>query len=233
MTAADKLAGTCSVCLRPMGLYGDHPIRHGFSAIGVRHGQHGGFHTGPCSGTNFPHLGISHEGTTWALAQARERLVSVEAELQRLAGNPDLTWYPRLAGSFNKVRGGLPDTARPVTLRPGADVGFAGDGRPTYAGEHRRLVAAQTDRKDELERAITAYEKVLATWSPEKYPTTGAMKKVETVHMERPVKTSRGEVIGTLCRGVGRGRAAFAAKTSDPSKVTCKRCRASLGLPPL
>jgi hypothetical protein len=88
-----------------------------------------------------------------------------------------------------------------------------------------------------LECAIGAYEKVIATWSPEKYPTTGAAAKVETVHMERPVKTIHGgivrQVIGTLCRGVGRGGGQFLTKTSDPSKITCKRCRTALGLPAL
>lgn len=227
----DKIQGTCSVCLRTMQLHSDHPIRHGFSAIGVRHGEHSGYHTGPCQGTRFPHLGISTEGTQWALDNARERLVNVEAELTRLAGHPDLTWYPNTYVRGRPVK----DPTRPVALRYGAAEGFAGDGRPTYAWEHKRRVTEQDHIKEELERAIDAYEKVIATWAPEKYPTTGAAKKVETVHMERPIKSARtGEtVIGTLCRGVGRGRAAFVAKTPDPSKVTCKRCRASLGLPPL
>lgn len=234
MTASeDKSKGTCSVCLREMQLRGDHPIRHGFSAIGVRHGQSSGWHTGPCQGTRFPHLGITDEGTRWALEHARERLTETNRSLAELDAKPDLIWYPRLAGSYNKVRGGLPDTSRPVTLRHDEDVSYANDGRPTYVSEHRRRVAALTNVKDELDRAIATYEKVIATWSPAKYPVTGAPKKEETVHMERPV-TFRGQpMMGTVCRGVGirRGRGANVAKTSDPAKVTCKRCRAALGLP--
>lgn len=233
MTSAqtDKQQGTCSVCLRMMQLHGVSPIRHGFSAIGVRHGQSSGYHTGPCSGTRFPHLGISTEGTQWALGNARGRLATVETELARLAGNPDLTWYP------DTYQGGrrLKDFKHPVTLRYGGEeVAFAGDGRPTYAWEHKRLVSEQEHIKRELERAIDAYEKVLATWTPEKYPVTGAVKKVETVHMATPRKNVRGEWIGISCRSTRPGFASDKlAKTTDPSKVTCKKCRKDLGLPPL
>ncbi len=226
-----KLKGTCSVCLRVMQLHGDRPIRHGFSAVGVRHGQHSGYHTGPCPGTRFLHLGISTEGTAWALDHARERLVGVDQELLRLAGHPDLTWYPRV--DYNKVRGGRPDLSRPVTLRHGEDVPHAGDGRPTYAYEHRRRVAEQINIKNELERAIREYERVLATWSPQKYPVTGAPKKAETVHMAMPRKHTRlGEWQGVTCRFTRPGYASDKlVKTTDPAKVTCKRCRALLGLP--
>ena len=195
MTKTDKTQGACSVCLRSMQLHGDRPIRHGFSAVGVRHGQSGGHHTGPCPGTRFPHLGVSPEGTQWALDGAREQLTRVEDRLRELANNPDLTWYPRLRGSYNKVPGGLPDTARPVTLRHGEDA-YATDGRPTYANEHRRKVVEQTNIKDSLEAAVAEYERVLAHWSPEKYPTPGAAPKIETVHMERPSRD--------LCKGAHR-----------------------------
>jgi hypothetical protein len=217
-----------------MQLHGDSPIRHGFSAVGVRHGQHSGYHTGPCDGTRFPHLGISDEGTRWALDKARGRLAIVEARLAELATYPDLTWYPTLRGSY-KVRGGLPDTSKPVTLRHGEKETFTTDGRPSYAWEHKKRVAEQTNIKDALESAIAEYERVIATWSPEKYPVTGAAGKVETVHVATPRKNSRGqEWIGILCRYTRPGLASSKlAKTDDPSKVTCKRCRAALGLPPL
>lgn len=233
MPRSDKIQGVCSVCLRSIQLHGDHPIRHGFSAVGVRHGQSGGHHTGPCHGTGFPHLGISPEGTRWALDHAQEQLARTEERLHDLAGNPDLIWYPRIKGSYNKVPGGLLDTSRPVILRH-AEEAYANDGRPTYANEHRKQVTEQTRIQSALKAAITEYEGVLARWSPENYPTTGATPKIETIHMERPVKTVRGEsAVGTLCRGSGRARARHTAKTCDPAKVTCKRCRAALGLPTL
>jgi len=226
MAASDKLQGTCSVCLRMMQLRGDHPIRHGFTAIGVQHGQHGGYHTGPCGGTGFPHLGISTEGTQWARDRARTNLDGVRSELVALATNPDLIWYPT---KYN-VRGRPLDFSKPVTLKYGEEPPY-GIGAPPYAHEHRQRKVKLDNREHELERAIDAYEKVLASWSPGKYPTTGAPATVETVHMERPI-TIRGEtVIGVLCRGLRATRGQRLLKTSDPSKVTCKRCRAALGLP--
>ena len=232
MPAADKLAGTCSVCLRTMQLHNDHPIRHGFSAIGVQHGQHGGYHTGPCGGTNFPHLGISVEGTQWALARAHASLDSVRAALAQLGTNPDLTWYPT---QYN-VRGKPLDMSKPVTLKYGEEVPYEHRSRgvPSYASEHRQRKAKLDAHEEELLRSIVAYEKVIATWSPEKYPVTGSPKKVDTVHMEAARKNSRGETwTGVICRFTKKGYASDKLpKTGDPSKVTCKRCRAALGLPP-
>lgn len=210
-----------------MQLRGDHPIRHGFSAVGVRHGQHSGYHTGPCSGTRFPHLGISTEGTRWALNNAQERLSSIEEKLRSLEAKPDLIWHRPKYGKR------LQDLPQPVTLRYGEDVRYAGDGRPTYAWEHQRQVAELTNIKEELNRALQAYEEVLATWSPERYPVTGAVKKTETTHMEMPRKNSREEEwLGILCRFTRKGVASDKLlKTKDPAEVTCKRCRTALGLP--
>lgn len=225
-----KLQGTCSVCLRTIQLHEDRPIRHGFSAIGVRHGANSGYHTGPCSGTRFPHLGISTEGTVWALGDVRGRLAGAEQRLHELASNPDLTYYPKKYD----VRGGRPDLSRPITLRYGDDVDTnPATSHPSYDYVHHQRVAEQTNIKAELERAIAAYEKVLATWTPEKYATSGAPAKIETTHMAMPRKNSRfGEWMGVTCRSTRPGHASDKlVKTSDPAKVTCKRCRALLGLP--
>lgn len=226
----DKLQGTCSVCLRPMQLHGGRPIRHGFSAVGVRHGQHGGWHTGPCGGSNFPHLGISTEGTVWALGIAQKRLDATNEALRRFEGNPDLIYYPRVYG---RAKGGTLDTSRPTTLRYGDEPNYMpATSHPGYDYVHKQRVAEEEARKVEFERSIAAYEKVLATWSPQKYPTTGAAVKAETVHMEMPRKNTRyGEWKGIACRSTRPGYASDKLqKTNDPSKVTCKRCRAILGL---
>ena len=232
MRAADKLQGTCSVCLRTMQLHGDHPIRHGFSAVGVRHGQSGGFHTGPCAGTQFPHLGISTEGTRCALDRERAHIDRLRAALANLATNPDLTWHPKKYD----VRGGRLDLSRPFVVKYGDEepIAYSGDRPPSYARLHKAKVAELESHVRMAEHAIDAYEKVLATWSPEKYPTSNAPGKVETVHMATPRKNSRGEEwTGILCRFTRKGYASDKnPKTTDPSKVTCKRCRAVLGLPP-
>ena len=231
MAASDKLQGTCSVCLRTMQLHGDRPIRHGFSAVGVRHGQHGGYHTGPCAGTQFPHLGISTEGTQWALDRERRFLASTNDALAKLATNPDLTWYPKKYD----VRGGRLDLSKPVIVKYGDEQQLSiQGGAPSYDSIHRLEKVQLENRQNAAERAIAEYERVIASWSPEKYPVTGSVK-TEVVHMATPRRNNRGETwTGILCRFTRQGSAStLAKKTDDPSKVTCKRCRAALGLPPL
>ena len=213
-----------------MQLRGDLPIRHGFSAVGVRHGQHGGYHTGPCAGTQFPHLGISDEGTKWALERERRFLERTREQLAELDTNPDFTWYP----TNYKVRGRPPDLSRPVVLKYGEEPPY-GIGAPSYAWMHKQKKTELENRQDIAERAIAEYERVIASWSPDKYPVSGAAGKVETVHMATPRKNSRGdEWTGILCRFTKSGFASSKLpKTDDPSKVTCKRCRGALGLPAL
>ena len=232
MAASEKLTGTCSVCLRMMQLHGDRPIRHGFSAVGVRHGQSGGYHTGPCAGTQFPHLGISTEGTEWALERERRFLERTRESLAELAANPDFTWYPSKYDMRTSRR--QPDLSRPVVLKHGEEAPFS-IGAPSYESLHRKKKVELENRQDMAERAIREYERILETWSPAKYPTTGAPKKVETTHMATPRKNSRGETwTGVLCRFTKQGYASDKLpKTDDPNEVTCKRCRAALGMPPL
>ena len=231
----DKLQGTCSVCLRTIQLRGDRPIRHGFSAIGVRHGTHSGYHTGPCGGSNFPHLGISTEGTVWALGVAHNRLDSTIEALRKLDAFPDLTWHRPLPTFIQRPgpeRHGLPDTTKSVTLRHGADVPYANDGRPSYAHEHKKRVAELTNVKNELERAIAAYEKILATWKPES--AAAAPAKVEIVHLAKDVRGNFGNWTGIACRSTRRMNPHAREKllkTSDVTKVTCKACKKILGLP--
>jgi len=219
------------VCLRKMQLHGDFPIRHGFKAIGVRQGQHSGWHTGPCEGTRFPNLSISTEGTRWGLAQARKFLVQIQDVLAKLATNPDIIWHPSI---YNRRTGRFDlDLAHPEHVKYGDEGGLDARGRPSYASLHRKRKAEAEARERELVKAVDEYERVLATWSPDKYPVTGAAKKVETVHMATPRHNSRGETwVGILCKRFARFTRTPLLKTDDPAKVTCKRCRTMLGLPP-
>ena len=217
--SGNKLAGTCSVCLRSMQLRGDLPIRHG---------QHSGYHTGPCAGTRFPHLGISNEGTIWALDRERKFLADTKAALATLATNPDFTWHPK------KYVNGRPvtDFTRPIVIKHDEEAPF-GLGAPSYASMHRTQKAELDMRESMSERAIAEYERVLASWAPGKYPVTGAAKKIETCHLATPRKNVRGEWTGISCRFTKAGFASDKLpKSDDPKKVTCKRCRAALGLPP-
>jgi hypothetical protein len=112
------------------------------------------------------------------------------------------------------------------------------DTPPSYAELQRERVAQLAGHARMAESEIAEYGRVLADWSPEKYTTIGAPAKVETVHMERPIifQGSFGPIseVGVLCKGLrAMMRGQRLLKTSDPAKVTCKRCRVTLGLPPL
>jgi hypothetical protein len=221
---ASKFQGVCSVCLRTMQLHGDRPIRHGFSAIGVKHGTHSGYHTGPCGGSNFPHLGISTEGTVWALGVARKSLEQTREELRRLETNPDLTYYSKGIRGYSE--------ARTQTVRYGDEADYKpATSHPEYAYLHKQRVAEETARARELERAIAAYEKVLATWEPKQ--AGAAPAKVEIVHLAQAHHSPRfGDWTGISCRATRPSHATTQLKkTTDPAKVTCKRCRVILGLP--
>ena len=51
--------------------------------------------------------------------------------------------------------------------------------------------------------------------------------------MERPIIIRGVAEVGVLCKGLRAMLGQRLLKTSDPAKVTCKRCRAALGLPSL
>lgn len=224
--AAGKEEGTCSVCLRRMQLRGDSPIRHGFHAIGVRHGANTGHHTGPCSGTQYPHLGLSDAGTKWARGIAKQRLANIEKWIDDLGGNPPLMWYPTSRGKM--------DLAKGVEIKHGDVTGWPHtDGRPSYVWMHKqKLTAAELD-KDQLVRTIDAYDKVIDNYDPAKYPTTGAPVKEKTMHLGREYTHPRfGTWEGPTCRFVrGKVPAMKFAMTRDPAKVTCGPCKKKIGLP--
>ena len=81
------------------------------------------------------------------------------------------------------------------------------------------------------EGEIAEYENALANWAPENYPTLGAPATAKIVHMERPISIRGQTEMGVLCKGLKAMRGQRLLKTTDPAKVTCKRCRAALGLP--
>ena len=233
---ADKEEGTCSVCLRRMQLKGERPIRHGFNAIGVRHGAHTGFHTGPCPGIEYPHLGLSDAGTRWARGREEERRKITQRRLDELAGKPPLTWYPQKREG--RVR--VPDLKNGIEVRPGDndqyrsidDNGIGYSQRvPTYDALWKSRKAEVDAIMNACETAIAAYDKVITNYDPAKYPVTGAVSK-DVIHLEKDRKHPRfGEWKGIACKLTRPGPASMRPKkTTDPSKVTCKPCRKLLGL---
>lgn len=83
--------GKCSVCLRQHVLLNDHPIRHGWDVENITPGQGllGTWHRGACQGVRFPHLGLSVEGTKWALKDAKARLKMVREHRNALESGDD------------------------------------------------------------------------------------------------------------------------------------------------
>jgi hypothetical protein len=58
MAKQDKPMGICPDCLGQFRLVSRGVmVRHGFNAKNVRHGQNGGFHTGPCQGVGQQPIG--------------------------------------------------------------------------------------------------------------------------------------------------------------------------------
>jgi predicted hydrocarbon binding protein len=221
MADTDKIEGTCSVCLRMMQLRGDKPIRHGFTAIGVKHGvQQGGYHTGPCEGVDYPHLGISCAGTKYALCISTKRLEHVVEWLERLAKNPPLTWR------------GYGKNAVPVTINYGdtSSTLTHSDGRPGYTYLHKQHVDEATNHARQIGEQIKAYHNVIDTYSPSKYPTKGAVKKEKTVHLAREFSNSRfGKWTGPACTLTrGKDAAAKYSITTKPAEVTCTKCQREL-----
>jgi hypothetical protein len=217
----EKIEGTCSVCLRTIQLRGALPIRHGFSAVNVRHGTTGGWHTGPCGGSNFPHLGISDVGTRWALDKARGRFAYFENAIAALERQPDLTWAP--------TNRGLPDLTRQITIKPGARPDYS-IGSPSYDGLFRERMKELQRQREIVGQAIDNYERVIATYAPSKYPTS-ASTKVEIVHLaQKRVRTGREPWIGITCKRSPPGwESDRLKKTENPEAVTCKACRKAMG----
>jgi hypothetical protein len=130
------------------------------------------------------------------------------------------------------VRGKPFDTKNPITLKHGVELPYDQQrtGAPSYEREKSRRVAKAENERDYWQNAVKTYEKVIATWAPEKYPTTGAETKKPTVHMERLIPRAAGNRITTCCKGMA-AKTAHLLKTNDPDNVTCKPCRKALGLP--
>lgn len=63
-------------------------------------------------------------------------------------------------------------------------------------------------------------------------PPPSVVPKIAAVHMTRPRENSRGDTWdGIACRFTRPAESTKLSKTAEPVKVTCKRCKAQLGLP--
>ena len=164
--------GTCSVCFGTFKLTDLRPRRHGFSAVNIRHGMNGGWHTGPCGGHAFPHYGHSVEGTKWALANENIRLRTIVSSLEKHATRPELIWTRRASNgayatkrhsdqSFLLVVG---DKAR--RLDPDHVNGFPhwGDTVPSYEDRWNEIQAGLEEQRRQTGKRIVFYVEKIAEW---------------------------------------------------------------------
>jgi len=215
-----RQAAQCSVCFGTFQLvvYKDRPIRHGFNAYGVQHGQHGGFHTGPCQGVRFPHFGVSTEGTVWALGLAQETLVDVTEAHAKHQTRPVLTWHRPIFRSYSKPR-----EPQHKDLSPGDAADFR-TGVPSYEDEWKDIEHKLTRRIAELKDQILIYEAAIKTWKP--CSPVPVPAKVPLVHHPRTYQrvSSGTSWVGPACRRTDPYQAQNHKTSTDPKLVTCPRC---------
>jgi len=228
----NQLKATCAVCLNAHILKGQRPklARHGFSVVtqGYGRGHLGAWHTGPCAGSGFPHLGIALDGTRWALAQVTAQLASTCEALAAHTGQfpPVLHWTPTVYEGFGKRRPGTPQDVKPGEL---ADYKT---GRPSYATLWASRKAEMEGRVRMLESSIATYQDVIDGWSPAKYAPVEVEGKQATRHGRALWKNRPGVQVPkcqqfALHAHYGTRTALFA---DNPEDVNCKRCRKALGL---
>jgi hypothetical protein len=140
-----KTEATCGYCLRTLAVDSKgYPVRHGFAAHNVRHGFSGGWHTGPCHGTDFPHHGISPDACQASHRRAENSIARLFLEQMHLAARPALT-YTIEPSRFDARHGAKPASIEIVD----------GAGRSYFAPEHC-VSGYPVPSYDELHRSRTA-----------------------------------------------------------------------------
>lgn len=147
------LEGTCGWCLGTFVVKGEKPIRHGFAAYDVRHGQHGGYHTGPCPGVAYAHHGESPLACQDAIASAERSLDEVAKALEHLASRPTLTW----------IRATRKEQLR-IEVKPDAKADYS-NGQPSYEHLLRERVGQCENQRDALGKRLEALRAALAGWT--------------------------------------------------------------------
>lgn len=228
MTTATIATGTCAYCLRPDIALKDgntFPVRHGFRAHNVHHGGHGGWHTGPCRGGDFPHFGISPEGTRALEADLRAHLDGLARALENLAAGTDTFRWERTAtrssgkaSTWYEVQPG----AAAVYLKPEAPAHPFPDRVPAYAdlAEARRvaLTREQTEAEEALQHALRAITGWKAT------PAKARAKVGSVTHLGARWKGRADAVVTGACTQWALRMPRSARLAPEGAAPTCKRC---------
>lgn len=247
---------TCSYCLEGFLTIGSGQdiARHGFTVQGQIPGRGlvGCWHTGPCDGFEYAHLGISKRGTEVALSRIESALRMHQATRAKLQARPVLdftvTEYTRHPATWQKI----PGKSQQFDIKPGdpaLEYYYATakwTRRDTYdtvereapevkADRHSlclpaydKLLAERLDEVQEvirrLEAEVKRYTKVIATWAPEKYAPVPVERKVPLVHM----RSTHG--FGVMCIRRYSVTGPTRSGTTNPAEVTCPRCKARMAV---
>lgn len=218
---------TCAVCFDVVASgRGDiRPTRHGFAIVtrGWGHGHQGAWHTGPCFGALYAHLGISCDGTKEALNRVRVKIEKTKAWLLTLATRPVLSWIQE--PTRTAARAGRGPIMHEVEPGRGPDYNV---GRPSYDSLHEQATRKAQQELRALQVAKAKYKEVIEQWSAEKYPAVDRVAAPAVMHLRRTWKRSQTPV--PLCKAFAmRCPSASASQlTDDEALVTCGLCRKQL-----
>lgn len=225
----------------------DHPIRHGFSAYHIVHGQTGGWHSAPCGGISFPHFGVSTAGTEWALKGVLAQLEGVDNYIAELNTKPGLYWSYQDTERVSRY--GTKERRQPIGDKIERDIkpGMAAE-RIDYKSKHgynthvtapsyeqfwnSKMNSAQGN-KQQLETHRDQLTKAIKEWFPNNPAYIAKLvKKVEMVHLARTVgynydreaKLYKDSYTAPKCKRVPVYEASKFKTSANPAEVTCKRC---------
>lgn len=227
MMTTTKLQATCSVCFHTHKLYGNGNLtRHGFSIVtqGYGQGHYGAWHTGPCGGINFPHFGISTDGTKWALDGTRAALKRAKAARTKLDTNPAMKWTPdkwAVKKNVEPVKVELGDVERYFNY-DGTPQEFYGDYTViSYAKLHKVAVANVDGEIKSLTGQVAFYVKAIKEWvAKDATPVADAPSGHKKVNWK-----NREGVSAPLCKQWSmRYPAGTAVFAKTDAEIGCKSC---------
>lgn len=216
----------CSVCfnVHAQGALA-RPIRHGFSIVtrGLGHGHLGAWHTGPCFGASYPHLGTSAKGTQEALKRVRKQIEDLKARQTWLGTDPLLTWIWE-PSRFELHQG---KTRQVIEVEPGTGADYS-NGRPSYDSLHKQATEAAARELAEAQKAEAEYKRVIETWTPEQYAAQPRLPKAVVMHLL--AKWKRTEFPVPQCKRFAMRRpiVSLDVLTTDESAITCALCKKHL-----
>lgn len=226
--ATTDTTGTCASCLSTVRLMTTgKPVRHGFSIVGAvaGHGLNGTWHTGPCMGAAYLHLGLSVAGAEAVLARAKadlEVVITSQAMLATVrAEGHSVNVMISKSWRMAKVE------PRTFVIAAGAASAYDGDYKvPSWETIVAEREAFARRQADELLRMITLFTEVVATWAAAKYPVAQISAKGPVIHKSaRWGKSARGSegMQVALCQQWAFHPSA-SLLNADASVVTCTRC---------